>query len=245
MKSISAWVLLLLLSQTALADPEVFNLVTENFPPFNMSLNGNEFEHDEEYIGGLSTEVVQELFHRAKYPYRMKLRNWNYAYNFVQRNPYRGVFGTELTEARQPMFKWVGPIANNDWVLFALEDSKIQLKTLEDAKAYRIGCYKDDSRAQFLKDSGFKAAELDDDGLNPKRLRDKEIDLWISSTVSGYYYARKAGITNIKPVFTIRSTNLYLAMNKDTPDAYIDKLNGILWEMKEEGVIEKIAAKYR
>ncbi|WP_020405041.1 substrate-binding periplasmic protein [Hahella ganghwensis] len=245
MKSISAWVLLLLFSQAALAEPETFQLVTENFPPFNMSLTGNEFEHDEENIGGFSTEVIQEMFQRAQYPYRLKLRNWNFAYNFVQRAPYRAVFGTELTEARQPLFKWVGPIADNDWVLFALEDSNFNIKSLEDAKPYRIGGYKDDSRTQYLKDNGFKASELSDDGLNPKRLVDKQIDLWISSTVSGYYYARKAGITNIKPIFKIRSANLYLALNKDTPDEYVNKLNSILKDMREEGVIDEIAAKYR
>ncbi|OZG74817.1 amino acid ABC transporter substrate-binding protein [Hahella sp. CCB-MM4] len=222
-----------------------FNLVTENFPPFNMSLQDNKFEHKDENIHGINTDIVKELFRRAGYDYRLKLRNWNYAYNFAQRKAFRGVFGTTYTEARKPLFKWVGPLATNDWVLFAKKNSSIKLKKIEDAHPYIIGCYKNDSRAQFLKQNGYNASELEDDSLNPKRLDEGQVDLWITSTSSGLYYAMQAGINTIEPVFTIKETQLYLAMNLDTPDQDISRLNTVLSGMRDDGTVERILSLYR
>ena len=224
---------------------EKFNLVTENFPPFNMSLQENKFEHKDENIYGINTDIVRELFKRAGYDYRLKLRNWDYAYNFAQRKTLRGVFGTTYTEARKPLFQWVGPLATNDWVLFARDDAGITLSQVEDAKAFTIGCYKNDSRAQFLMTNGYKASELEDDSLNPKRLAEGLIDLWITSTSSGLYYAKQAGINNIHPVFTIKETQLYLAMNKETPTTYIAHLNDVLADMRSDGTVERIQSLYR
>ncbi|WP_020409928.1 substrate-binding periplasmic protein [Hahella ganghwensis] len=224
---------------------EKFNLVTENFPPFNMSLQDNKFEHKDENIHGINTDIVKELFKRAGYEYRLKLRNWDYAYNFTQRKAYRGVFGTTYTEARKPLFKWVGPLSTNDWVLFAKKNSGIKLNTIEDAHAYLIGCYKNDSRAQFLKQNGFNTSELDDDSLNPKRLEDGQIDLWITSTSSGLYYAMQAGINSIEPVFTLKETKLFLAMNPETPDQYINQLNSVLADMRQDGTVDRIQSLYR
>ncbi len=235
---------LICLCPTSQADDK-FNLVTENFPPFNMSLQENKYEHKEENIYGINTDIVRELFKRAGYDYRLKLRNWDFAYNFAQRKSFRGVFGTTYTEARKPLFQWVGPLATNDWVLFARDDAGITLNKIEDARQYTIGCYKNDSRAQFLKTNGYKASELEDDSLNPKRLEQGHIDLWITSTSSGLYYAKQAGISNIHPVFTIKETQLYLAMNKETPTTYVAHLNDVLASMRSDGTVDRIQSLYR
>ncbi|WLQ11582.1 ABC transporter substrate-binding protein [Hahella aquimaris] len=230
---------------SAIARGETFNLVTENFPPFNMGEEDHKYEHKADAISGINVDIVKELFKRSGYDYRLKLRNWNYAYNFAQRKEFRGVFGTTLTDARKPLFKWVGPLAKNDWVFFARNDTTIKINSVEDAKPYLIGCYKDDSRAQFLKNNGFNASELEDDSLNPKRLQQRQVDLWISSTASGYYYAKLAGVSDIKPIFTIRDTSLYLAMNKDTPDEHIEHLNKVLDKMRTEGYLDKVYSNYK
>ncbi|WP_020407610.1 substrate-binding periplasmic protein [Hahella ganghwensis] len=222
-----------------------FNLVTENFPPYNMSLSDAEYEHKEEEITGLITEVVKLIFKNAGIPYTMKLRQWNYAYNYVQRKEYRGVFGTTLTEERKPIFKWVGPIASDGWVLYAKPGSDIVINDVEEAKKYLIGAYKGDVREQWLIENGFKTSSLDKDNLNPKRLESGQIDLWISGPVSGPYYALQNGVRGLKPVYTVRETQLYLAVNKDTPDAVVNKLNAELEKIRASGELKAIEDRYR
>ncbi|MBU2705361.1 transporter substrate-binding domain-containing protein [Zooshikella marina] len=232
------------LSTHSSAEDVKFRLITENFPPYNYSIHKNAYEHKEENIGGLAVEVVQALFQRADLSYSMKLRQWNYAYAYAQRRPFRGVFGTTLTEARKPLFKWVGPLISNDWMLFAKADFSGNIASEEDLKPYKIGAYKGDVRAEYLKSKGFNVSEVDNDRVNPKRLATGLIDLWISGGYSGSYYAKEAGVTNIKPVYTVRKSDLYLAMHKETPQKYIDQLNQVLNDMRNEGFITNLTQKY-
>ncbi len=241
------YVLILVLfccTQTFSAPPEKFRIVTENYPPYNMSSGDNSYEHKEKFIQGISTDIVKEMFRRIGYGYSLKLRNWDYAYNFAQRKAYRGVYSTTFTEARKPLFKWVGPLANNEWTFFAKRSSGLNINSLEDVKPLTIGSYQGDVMSNWLIDNGYNASELDDDTLNPQRLENGQIDLWLTDTNSGFYWSLKAGI-KVKPAFSFRKTELYLAMNPDTPDEYIDAMNEVLDKMREEGFFDRAFDAYR
>ncbi len=236
--------MLLFATSSAFAAPR-FRLVTENFPPYNFSKDGKPFEHDASNITGICTEIVQEMFARSEYPYSMKLRGWKHAYNYTLRKSNRAVFGTSRIEEREALFKWVGPLIQNDWVLFARSNFKDKIKTEEDLKKYKIGAYKGDVRAQYLKSKGFNISELSNDHLNPKRLQDGLIDLWVSGGYSGPYYAKEAGVKDIKAVYTLKKVPLYLAVNVNTDDEYVQGLQSILEKMHSEGFVDQVLNKYK
>ncbi|MBC9045182.1 ABC transporter substrate-binding protein, partial [Pseudomonas aeruginosa] len=73
---------------------------------------------------------------------------WDRVYQQALSEPGYGVFSTARTPEREDKFKWVGPLAVNDWVLMARGDSSIHLNSLEDAARYRIGGYKNDAISQ-------------------------------------------------------------------------------------------------
>ena len=52
---------------------DVIQILTQNYPPFSMSVSGKNFER-EDGIEGIDKEVVVELFKRAGIPYQMTLR---------------------------------------------------------------------------------------------------------------------------------------------------------------------------
>ena len=115
-------------------------LLTENFPPFNMADNNKNFAR-EKNIKGLSADIVREMFKRAGIDYTMTLRfPWDRIYNYTMKTPNHGLFSTSLSDARRPLFKWVGPISKYESVLVGL-DSSAELKDLDQAKGYRIGAY--------------------------------------------------------------------------------------------------------
>jgi polar amino acid transport system substrate-binding protein len=182
------------LSLSVLAEGPKFKLVTENFPPFNLSVNNKNFEHDEADISGLCTEIVQEIFKNAGLEYKLKLRQWDYAYGYAQKKANRGVFCTTRTESRESLFKWVGPLASNDWVVFSLSNFSGNIKKESDLKKYKIGAYKGDVRAEYLLSKGMNVSELADDRLNPERLEEGMIDLWISSSFAGPKLAKESGV---------------------------------------------------
>lgn len=234
----------LVFSKSSFAETPKFKLVTENFVPFNFSVNSKDFEHDENNISGICTEIVREVFQRAELEYKIKLRQWNYAFDYAKKRPNRGVFCTSRTDERDALFKWVGPMVKNDWVIFGLENFKGSVNSEQDLKKYKVGGYKGDALSNYLKSKNIDISELPDDRLNPKRLKDGMIDLWVSSKYTGPKLARDAGINNLKAIYTIKESELYLAMHKGTDDQWINKLNDELSKLKSSGAIKEITRKY-
>lgn len=219
-------------------------LLTENFPPYNMATDGKNFAQ-EANIKGIAVEVVRETFKRAGVGYSMTLRfPWDRIYKLALENPGYGVFVTARLPEREKLFKWVGPIGPDDWVLLARADSPIQLTTLEAARSYRIGAYKGDAIAVELARQGMKPITVLSDKDNAGKLVDGQLDLWATGDPAGRYLARQEGITGLKTVLRFNSAELYLALNKDVPDEMVVKLQAALDQLRKEGVVDDIMARY-
>jgi polar amino acid transport system substrate-binding protein len=219
-------------------------LLTENFPPYNMAADGKNFAQ-EANIKGIAAEVVRETFKRAGIGYSMTLRfPWERIYKLALENPGYGVFVTARLPEREKRFKWVGPIGPDDWVLLARADSPIQLSSLEAARPYRIGAYKGDAIAVELARQGMKPVTVLSDKDNARKLVDGQLDLWATGDPAGRYLARLEGITGLKTVLRFNSAELFLALNKDTPDAVVARLQGALDQLRKEGVVDSIFAEF-
>ena len=134
-------------------------LLTENFPPYNMAKNGKNFAQGEN-IDGIATDIVREIFKRTDITYSLTLRfPWERVYKLALENPGYGAFVMARLPDRERLFKWVGPIGPDDWIMLAKADSKISLESLEDARKYRIGAYKGDAIAETLAKQGLKQDE--------------------------------------------------------------------------------------
>jgi len=237
--------ILFLLSLTTAAhasDPLV--LLTENFPPYNMSSDGRSFAREPE-IQGIAADLVREMFRRADIPYSMTLRfPWTRVYQQAKDTPNHGVFVLARQPDREALFKWVGPLGPDDWVLLARAGSTLQLDSLEQAKGLRIGAYKGDAIAESLQKSGLKPVLVLRDQDNAKKLSTGEIDLWATGDPAGRYLARQIGMTAFKTVLRFNGTQLYLALNKSVPDEVVKKLQGSLDQMREDGFVDATFSRY-
>lgn len=244
-KSVVA-LLLAMSSALSLAAPKAEKLYfyTENFPPYNMSATGRAFEHNETEITGLCAEMVKAILAEAKVPAGIKLRNWSYSYDRALRKKNHGVFCAARTEAREKLFKWVGPLAENRWTLFAPPGSTLKLNTLEEARNLTIASYKGSVRAKYLEERGYKLSLLDSDDLNPKRLALGQVDLWIAERLAGPYLAAQNDVEGLVPVLSFNRTELYLAINPQTSDALVQKLQSALQRIQDNGVYDSIKNKY-
>ena len=66
------------------------------------------------------------------------------------------MFVTARLPEREELFKWVGPIGPDDWVLLARGDSPINLTSLDQARQYTVGAYKGDAIAEHLEGQGLQ-----------------------------------------------------------------------------------------
>ncbi|MGE8497239.1 MAG: substrate-binding periplasmic protein [Pseudomonas sp.] len=219
-------------------------LLTENFPPYNMAINGKNFAQ-EDNIDGIAADIVREMFKRAGIQYSLTLRfPWDRIYKLALEKPDYGVFVTARLPEREALFKWVGPIGPDDWVLLGKGDSPITLSSLDDAKRYKVGAYKGDAIAEHLEKQGLTPLTALRDQENAKKLMAGQIDLWATGDPAGRYLAKQEGVTGLKTILRFDSAELYLALNKDVPDAVVQKLQAELDKMREEGFVDDILNSY-
>ncbi|WP_095077945.1 ABC transporter substrate-binding protein [Pseudomonas sp. Irchel s3h17] len=219
-------------------------LLTENFPPYNMAKNGKNFAQDEN-INGIAVDIVREICKRANVTYSLTLRfPWERIYKLALEKPGYGVFVMARLPDREKLFKWVGPLGPDDWVMLAKADSKIVLESLEQARKYKIGAYKGDAIAETLSKQGMAPIVVLRDQDNAKKLVNGQIDLWATGDPAGRYLARQEGVTGLKTVLRFNSAELYLALNKDVPDEVVARLQAALDQLRKEGVVDEIMARY-
>ncbi|MCU1748927.1 substrate-binding periplasmic protein [Pseudomonas sp. 6D_7.1_Bac1] len=219
-------------------------LLTENFPPYNMAKNGKNFAQ-EDNINGIAVDIVREMFKRANITYSLTLRfPWERIYKLALEKPGYGVFVMARLPDREKLFKWVGPIGPDDWIMLAKADSKITLESLAQARKYKIGAYKGDAIAETLAKQGLAPIVVLRDQDNAKKLVNGQIDLWATGDPAGRYLARQDGVTGLKTVLRFNSAELYLALNKDVSDEIVAKLQAALDQLRKEGVVDDIMARY-
>ncbi len=222
------------------ASAQTIHIATEEYPPFNMSVNGK--------IVGISTEMVRELFQRTGVEYEIAIYPWKRALETAKTRPDNAVYSTTRSADREADFKWVGPLVKQEWVFFAKAGRDLNISSLADVRGHSIGGYQGDALAEFLRQSD-ATLTLDltaDDELNAKKLSAGRIDLWAVGDRKGAYIAKQLGLSNLENVFTFKAgSEMYLAFNPKTPDALIEQLQATLLEMREDGTVDKIYAKYR
>ncbi len=219
-------------------------LLTENFPPYNMAINGKNFAQ-EDNIDGIAVDIVKEMFKRAGIKYSLTLRfPWDRIYKLALEKPGYGVFVTARLPEREEQFKWVGPIGPDDWIMLAKADSKITLTSLEDAKKLKVGAYKGDAIAEYLTEHNLEPITALRDQENAQKLRDGLIDVWATGDPAGRYLAKQEGVTGLQTVLRFNKAQLYLALNKETPTEVVQKLQGALDKMRSEGFVDEILNSY-
>ncbi|MCG4452405.1 ABC transporter substrate-binding protein [Pseudomonas sp. MMS21-TM103] len=219
-------------------------LLTENFPPYNMAINGKNFAQ-EDNLDGIAVDIVGEMFKRAGVNYSMTLRfPWDRIYKLALEKPGYGVFVTARLPEREALFKWVGPIGPDDWVLLGRSDSPIELTSLAQAKQYRVGAYKGDAIAEYLIEQGLQPVTVLRDQQNAKKLMAGQIDLWATGDPAGRYLAKQEGVSGLKTILRFDSAELYLALNTAVPDEVVQKLQSELDRMRSEGFVDDILGRY-
>ena len=217
-------------------------LLTEENPPLNHTENGK--------LTGMATEVVAEMAKRAGIKANTEVMEWKTAYRRAQGDRDTCLYATARLENRERIFTWVGPIAVSHWVLFAKEGFTPRVGSLSDLRTFRIGGVTFDAKTEYLKQNGVtNIFEVTDDKLNPGKLTlDRKetgrIDLWITNGARARLVAAQAGVKDIKPVYTVREDESYLACSPRTAAQTVKALASALASIKKDGTYKKIIERY-
>lgn len=221
---------------------ETIQLYTEEKPPNNFL--GKKKKNE---ITGIATEIVEKIFKISNINYNIEIIPWARGYDLTLKNKNIGLYSAARTPEREKLFKWVGPLVDNNWVFLAKKNSKIKIKNILEAKKYRIGVYNKSALTDFLIQNGFsKSQNLEityDDNLNPLKLENNRINLWAINNNAGKYIANKLNL-KVKKIYSIKNVKMYLIFNKDTDDIIIKNLSKSLEKIRKEGYISNKLKKY-
>ncbi len=219
-------------------DACAIELVTEDDPPHNM------LNKDGKLVG-VATEKLEEAFRRAGIPEHAELMPWARAYQSALSTNDVCVFSAGRTAERESLFRWVGPVATLDWVLYARADIAHKPAKLEEVKKEVLGGYLQDVISVWLANNGYHVDTAPGDDSNPQKLLNGRFNFWASSRTRAGALLAKQGLTDrIVPVLTFGHTDLYLACNPAVPAATVTKLNDALKQMQADGTSAKIEARY-
>ncbi len=194
---------------------------------------------------GPATDRLREMMVRAHITADIEIVPWARAYNSALTQAGSCAYSTTRTAEREPLFKWVGPIASTEWILFGLRERGFKLASLDDARPYLIGTYLDDVRDVYLRERGFRVASVTDDVSNPKKLLVGRIDLWAASRRKMQTIIAPNGWQNkIVPVLRFNRVDLYLACNRQVSDTVMASLDAALAAMNRDGSAKAIDDKY-
>ena len=234
------------ITDSALAEKQKFEEISQvyicEYPPFMFKKDGK--------VTGVATEIVREIMKRLQVSYNIKSLPWKRAYRYLLEEPNVMLFTVTRTKARENYFKWAGPIITSRLVFFAKRDSKIEIKSLEDAKKVdRIGLVQGYSVEKYLLQQGF--TNLDNisasEKTNPIKLMKDRITLWATVDLVGIYNAKLQGVNpeDMKVAYVIiKDQHKYIAFSKQVPDKIVQRWQDVLDEIKQDGTFEKILDKW-
>ena len=220
-------------------------IVTESLPPYSYQ--------DGDAVKGMSTEVVQAVLHEVGIQADIHVYSWTRAYLLALTKPNVLIYSISRTPEREELFQWIGEVAPQGSYLFKLASRRdIQLNTLDDAKAYRVGTWRDDVSEHYLIGKGFvRGKHLDNSGTpkqNILKLIKQRLDLTSDAELSFYHQARELGHDPALFVKAFRledlSQPLYMAFNRETPMVLVNAFRKALASIKRQGLYEAIHRKY-
>jgi polar amino acid transport system substrate-binding protein len=241
---IGFFLLLMLVASSLLwaEETKIFRIYTEEFPPYNYQENGR--------ITGIATEVVREIMRRVGHPDTIKLIPWKRAYRELLTDDNVALYSMTRLPARESLFRWVGPLVEYRLDLLERADAQNMSKTLDGARQVEhVGVLDGGAAEVILTEAHFtNLVPLISAGLSAYRLLlRKHIDLLAGDVREWKYFARRTGLSPdlLRPVYTLRKNQMYLAFSRATPAAIIAQWQAALDAMHADGSYAAIVANNR
>lgn len=236
-------VALLCLLMGALARAETYQLVTEEWAPYNYREN--------EHITGMATEVVRAIMALTGDDFEIRMRPSMRASRVLQTQPRTIMYSMFRTPEREPLFKWVGPIAEESIYPYQLAAAAQPIHTLEQLlHTPRITTRHAGLVPTMLASMGFD--NLDTSATESEQLYRMLLagrtEVIIGDTDAGVaYYSRLLGIApgtlRRVPIELYRSS-LYIAFSRDSDDALVAAWAAALAKLRSTGELTRIQRRY-
>ncbi len=220
------------------APATALQLMTEELPPYSFKSNNR--------VDGLSIEIITELFKRAGVSFDIRLVPLRRALATVEAEADSCVFPLERSQEREARFAWVSPLLITQSAFYSSTGRDLRVRSLADARDLSVGTYGGSALHEYLVTFNYSALQIArEELLNARKLQAGRIDLWATDTISGEYFARRAGIADLREQLVFMTTLRGIACNPSISPAILRSLRHELKKMHLEGRVTHIMNSYR
>jgi polar amino acid transport system substrate-binding protein len=193
---------------------------TENYPPYNY------IENDK--LKGISVDTLKAIWKHLELPeQKIFLVPWVRGYRFTLNKNNTALLAMSRTQARERLFKWVGPLFTSTYVLMAKKSKNFNFSNLGQTFDHTVATVQGDISEISLQQVGFpstnmaKASQLKQAFL---MMQADRVDMIIVATHGFTHLATqlKFDANEYEQVWLVNKNANYLAFNINTSDNVIE-----------------------
>jgi len=214
-------------------------IMTEDWPPLNYVEEG--------VLKGPAVDIVRAIQKKIKNENKILVFPWKRAYSYTVEQKNKVLFSMVHSTKRDLSFKWVGPIAEKRYSLYAKKGFTGRIETLEDAKKFSIGVQREGFTEQYLETNGFTNLQKANNATqNARKLLRGRFELMFDSysTFSKTVKQYEMNKNDFVEVLRVQRKLMYIAFNKYTSDETINLWQNAYNELYKSGEIKAIFKKY-
>lgn len=219
----------------------------ETHRPYNFNTDGE--------IDGINGLTVKHACEKEGVTCNFIAMPWTRAMATVLKDPKGAIMSAARNAAREPFFRWVGPIMSGQAMYFRLKSrTDIVINTPLDALQYSIGVQRNDIYESVLQARGFVVGE---NLLNTRSKDDAtrlfllgRLDLLIASdfTVKSLIESQGASLDEIEAIAYLDTPEIkgnYLAMNPQVPEVIAKALDEEIAEYRRTAEFFELVNRFR
>jgi polar amino acid transport system substrate-binding protein len=215
-------------------------LYTEEYPPLSFTRQG--------VADGMAVEVVQALIARTGSAAQIEFVPWTRGYHEVQHQPDTALFATVRTAQREPLFQWVGPIAEGYTGFYTRAGSGLRLRNLADVEAQgTLAVPKQWYSYEVLKAQGLSnlyGVPSPRHMLNMFKHGRIRVLVANSATLRGMLAEHGMTPEEVELQFSFMPSDSYIAFSRSTSPALVARWQAQLQAMKDDGSLAAIAERW-
>jgi len=248
-KSIVIVALSLFLSTVVFAQNQKLIFNTQEFSPFNYSVNGK--------ASGPVVDIIKEVCVINSFECIFKVHNWKRAQNIVKIGKADALFVVGKNKKRESWLHFTLPIITTEYGFFVLNSNDLQYKKISDIQGYNVGVFGPSNTSLSLKNidkklrsqklKSLKIRVLEDDIPVFKQLSQakKGIKAVFSNKDVGNSIIKQNDLQNLRYAGKQRELNYYIALSKRTVSKEtVNKFNNTLSNMHKSNRLQEILDNY-
>ncbi len=201
---------------------------------------------------GMAVEVVAAILKKMESTKTTKdIEIKAFSRSFIRKNNDQNTVFFPLAKLpeREKYFKWIGPIAMDEPVLFAKKSKNITINGATDLAKYSIAAKDGYGAVKLLKNLGVKDSSIDvneSDMESIEKVVQEKVDLLACNrlTCIEIMKDRKVNPHDYNIVYKMQGSELSLAVNKDTDKELFNKLTQAFEEVKKSKEFSEISNRY-